>query len=1020
MDQARVVEIWVPDVKRVGSGYILADGLVLTSYHLVHGMAPGALVRVRALDMVRHSDWLDATLRWPSGVVDTEAFPERDAALLVVDNMGDAGPFVGKVSFGKVTGQDRIPCQAVGFPNAEKRPNNVRDTMSVRGHIDALQARKSGLLTVHVDQSIVPRRKDAGSAWAGASGAAVFCQDLLVGVLATDRALAESASVLNAVPLTGLANLPGFREVLDAHDVGFTPAPASAVERRLTAYTQAALLAAARQPYTGAGEGVMPPLAAVYLRQHARRHETGPSGHRSVPPQDGPSVLPLEGADEILADPLTCVILAGPGGGKSSLLRARLADGVRHWPHTRTGNLLPVLVRAELLADRPLPQALAAAARSNLVGGPFPEEFFANPPWPGAHWLVLVDGLDEVHDPARRRKVLETVVTASGGNSQLYRFVIATRPLPEGELNAALGPDVPSYELQPFSPDELARVALGWFEALGLPDPAHTAERFIQTLERSKLAEVARIPLIIAMLCQLHAEKPDQELPNSRGELYDNFVALLGKGRLRADSQQGELGSYSSVTAACAQNVLDHLLDLIGCLAVERINGNTERVVAIIQTRRLAHRPKEVLTADWHAFLTSALRNTGLLVPQGDGDLTFLHLTFGEHLAARHITSLPPRGAHTKMHPLCAVRPEPLRCIEWNPGLRRGVRWWRTPKATPSYAGFLLDAQSARDAEASTLYVKRLIRAGSYGWLYISQLQRLGTAMPSDLASNASDLLYYRAVKARGFERLGHGLTMALMLFEDPQVADVFYGQTNNRKIDYHWRVWAASNLLELGDPRGADMLYALTEDMAMTKDGFSRVGAAKALASVGDPRGVDALHSQALDVRLEDFHRQSALRMLIDLNRDLGAEVLRSQALDPSIYSWVRVQAAEKLAKIDKRGADILHAQALDPSMDSWVRVQAAEKLAKIDKRGADILHAQALDPSMDSWVRVQAAEKLAEIDIRRGHDVFHAQALDSTLPIRTRRASAKNLVEGGDTRGANILASSKYRFLKNLGRKR
>lgn len=134
MDEARVVEIWVPAAGRVGSGYLLSDRLVLTAHHVVHGIPVGAPVDVRPLSVGQPSPWLSASLYWPTRQADLAAAPDCDAALLVIDDpLWDPGLLRGTVRFGQVTGQDRVACLGLGFPDAEARPDNSRDSMPVRG-----------------------------------------------------------------------------------------------------------------------------------------------------------------------------------------------------------------------------------------------------------------------------------------------------------------------------------------------------------------------------------------------------------------------------------------------------------------------------------------------------------------------------------------------------------------------------------------------------------------------------------------------------------------------------------------------------------------------------------------------------------------------------------------------------------------------------------------------------------------------------------------------------------------------
>ncbi len=74
MDAARVVEVWVPGQRRVGSGYLLADRLALTAYHVVQGAGNGARVEVRPLP-AEPGPWLESRVCWPDRPVDLAAFP---------------------------------------------------------------------------------------------------------------------------------------------------------------------------------------------------------------------------------------------------------------------------------------------------------------------------------------------------------------------------------------------------------------------------------------------------------------------------------------------------------------------------------------------------------------------------------------------------------------------------------------------------------------------------------------------------------------------------------------------------------------------------------------------------------------------------------------------------------------------------------------------------------------------------------------------------------------------------------
>src|SRR5205807_426687 len=109
----------------------------------------------------------------------------------------------------------------------------------------------------------------------------------------------------------------------------------------------------------------MPSLSSVYVPQRLQR----------ITPESGqPNGSPAEQSSGDVADAAAlpgrapvCLVLAGPGGGKSSLLRAVQAGTAERWPASGGRGLLGVTVPATALLGSPLPSALAAAATSQLA-----------------------------------------------------------------------------------------------------------------------------------------------------------------------------------------------------------------------------------------------------------------------------------------------------------------------------------------------------------------------------------------------------------------------------------------------------------------------------------------------------------------------------------------------------------------------------------------------------------------------------------------------------------------------------
>jgi tetratricopeptide (TPR) repeat protein len=212
----RVSQIFVPDApalaRNVGSGYFVDARRVLTAAHVVGAL--GSRARVRPLG---RPDSLQAEVSWRDG--------DRDLAVLELTGDGASGADWERATFGVVEGDDRIPCRAIGFPDAQAHRSDegqlVRDTEAIQGQIDPLTGVKAtSRLTVHIEGSVpLDPRDGQGTPWAGISGAALFCGQVLVGVLLVDPARFERRLIA-----TGLADVANDAELVAA--LGLRDAPA--------------------------------------------------------------------------------------------------------------------------------------------------------------------------------------------------------------------------------------------------------------------------------------------------------------------------------------------------------------------------------------------------------------------------------------------------------------------------------------------------------------------------------------------------------------------------------------------------------------------------------------------------------------------------------------------------------------------------------------------------------------------------------------------------------------------------
>ncbi|WP_327006604.1 tetratricopeptide repeat protein [Dactylosporangium sp. NBC_01737] len=208
-----------------GSGTLLSNGLVLTAAHVVAG--DGVAVSVRRFG--------DRTL-YPAEVVWQRWDEAADVALVRVEDTvidpGDLPP----LSWGRlVCDAPDAPVEAVGFPRFRvSGPGDVRETDHLVGRTRPLGLAKSGWLDVAVDSAPKPTATSKDSPWGGMSGAALFCNQLLVGVIAHDQE-GFAADRVSAVDTGAFADDPQFAALVWPGDPqtrpGLGPAELTALQQ---------------------------------------------------------------------------------------------------------------------------------------------------------------------------------------------------------------------------------------------------------------------------------------------------------------------------------------------------------------------------------------------------------------------------------------------------------------------------------------------------------------------------------------------------------------------------------------------------------------------------------------------------------------------------------------------------------------------------------------------------------------------------------------------------------------------
>ncbi|NJC69581.1 hypothetical protein HC031_07580 [Planosporangium thailandense] len=396
------------------------------------------------------------------------------------------------------------------------------------------------------------------------------------------------------------------------------------------------------------------PLSTVYVQQRAEawraEAERAASVNATVPAE--PVVI---SPYEMLARHRNALIVGGPGGGKSTLLQHLVLESVNWWlrPEPAAKGEEPpfgpaIAIRCpatRLLTGTSWSQAVADAVNAELHGyqhTALTGATFEKPPLPGVEWLILIDGLDEILDRAKREVLIKILATRVAMYGSQARLVVCSRQLMEAEfrrLRASLttghGSDrLGEYNLRPFDRPAVTTFAAQWFRLRAPQRPTELATGFLKSIDRSRLMPLVSIPLLCTIAADVYQENPDAPLPVGRGGLYRRFVdGLLYHRRVHLaayDKLIEQLTPLGRSAKDFGEELFDRRRECLTYLAEQRINHDRQPSLALVREwlRREGLRVPHGVTDD---HIREALLSTGLLVLRGDG-LEFTHQSMAEYL----------------------------------------------------------------------------------------------------------------------------------------------------------------------------------------------------------------------------------------------------------------------------------------------------------------------------------------------------------------------------------------------------
>lgn len=341
---------------------------------------------------------------------------------------------------------------------------------------------------------------------------------------------------------------------------------------------------------------------------------------------------------DVLVETNRLFIVGEPGTGKTTFLRYLALQAARkQLPFAK----IPIYVELKRLASSP-DSLFDLLVKEFSLGGFSQAQGYVEKLLRQGNGLVLLDGLDEV--VAEKRVAVHVQIDELVKLCGDSHMIITCRPH-AGKHHLERFTYV---EVGDFTPDQVERFVGNWFGA-----DKTTSRNLLRDLakqEYKNIRELARTPLLLALLCMAYAEAGT--FPQQRDQLYSQAVQVVME---QWDEERGVQRDsvYGQLTLAHKHALLSHVAyrtfaeghyfiprallerhiqDGIRLLRQQAIEQQRAEYGQVLELTRL---PPPDVRADW--VTSDIAAQHGLLVTQMQDVYSFSHLTLHEYFTARYI-----------------------------------------------------------------------------------------------------------------------------------------------------------------------------------------------------------------------------------------------------------------------------------------------------------------------------------------------------------------------------------------------
>lgn len=350
------------------------------------------------------------------------------------------------------------------------------------------------------------------------------------------------------------------------------------------------------------------------------------------------------------------VILGPPGSGKSTALRFIAVDLLSDSPQTVETNrkwagAIPIVVpfafwtralsEGTVNLEECLRRWLSAYSQEELFG-------LVQGALSDSRLLLLVDGLDEWHSEKSGQVALHLLRVFA--DTSKTPIVVTSRPYALGQLHQTFGEKWAQASIAPLSVRQRAQLCEKWFsikrerdstDSKFMPEPAGESDRFLNGIDSSAdMRQLATEPMFLSVLLFLWFQ--GKVLPQNRFDAYDRLLHHIVL-QHPVSREQGALKSDSPSPLSLEQ--VELILAWVALVMQEGGARNEMPLLELQNTVAMFLRDETLgfmmtnteARAVSHAFSIIAEQKLGILIRESPGSIGFLHRSFREYLAAKHL-----------------------------------------------------------------------------------------------------------------------------------------------------------------------------------------------------------------------------------------------------------------------------------------------------------------------------------------------------------------------------------------------